>query len=186
VTTDVTLAPTSLALGNVVVTGAASGRAAGERKEASARAPGAGTSSTPTPSPAPASAPTNAARFGASPPAYGCYELGITPSSTQSRSGFRQVPRRISLDSALVPARADGPWYQVRDLGGSGAANGVWRPLGTDGIEAQWTYGSRMATLRLTGQGGSVLRGSVEEIDRATVTGEAGTVVAIKRSCGGG
>jgi hypothetical protein len=30
-----------------------------------------------------------------------------------------------------------------------------------------------------------MLRGSVEEIDRATATGEAGTVVAIRRSCQG-
>lgn len=119
--------------------------------------------------------------------AVGCYDLSITPATPQSRSGFRQVPRRIALDSTIVPARTDGVWYQVRDLGGAAgtAGNGVWRPTTPDGLEAQWTYGSRTGTLRLTGVPGPVLRGSLEEIDRAIGVGEAGVAVAAKVRCGG-
>ena len=115
--------------------------------------------------------------------AHGCYELGITPGSPQARADFRQVPRRIALDSAVVPARSDGIWYQVRDLTRSGVVNGVWRPTPPDGIEVQWTYGTKTATLRLTGVSGPVLRGSVEEIDRVSATGDAAAVVAGKTRC---
>jgi hypothetical protein len=120
-----------------------------------------------------------------SPPvtAHGCYELGITPGSPQARADFRQVPRRIALDSAVVPARSDGIWYQVRDLTRSGVVNGVWRPTPPDGIEVQWTYGTKTATMRLTGLSGPVLRGSVEEIDRVSATGDAAAVVAGKTRC---
>ena len=154
VTADVTLAPAPVAAAEAVASGA--------------RAPlGSAIARGPTPSVR----------------AYGCYDLGITPGSSQARADFRQVPRRISLDSAVVPARPDGIWYQVRDLTRGGVVNGVWRPTEPDGIEVQWTYGTKTATLRLTGVSSAVLRGSVEEIDRASATGDAAAVVAGKARC---
>jgi hypothetical protein len=50
-------------------------------------------------------------------------------------------------------------------------------------LELEWTYGSSTARIRLAGTAGAMMRGSVEEIDRATATGEAGTVVAVRRAC---
>ena len=165
-TVDFKLTAASVALENVVVTGAAAS--------------------------APRRAAVGSTIAPASPPqlqsatAVGCYDISITPVSPQARNGFRQVPRRLALDSTVVPTRTDGVWYQVRDLARTEgtAGNGVWRPTTGDGIEAQWTYGSRTATLRLTGVPGPVLRGSLEEIDRATAVGEAGVAVAAKVRCG--
>jgi hypothetical protein len=134
--------------------------------------------------PAPAVAPPQGQLV---PTAFGCYDLSITPATAQARSGFREVPRSIVLDSTVVPSRADGVWYQVRNTARTGgtAGDGVWRPTTPDGVEVQWTFGSRTATLRLTGVPGPVLRGSAEEIDRATAVGEAGVVVAAKVRCVG-
>lgn len=171
---DFTLTPSSVALSEMVVTGA-EGRARNVPAQTPARA-------APAPAPAAPSAP-ELLRTRPAPSIYGCYELGITPASTQARSGFLRVPRRIALDSIVAPARSDGVWYQVRDLVTGDGASGVWRPAGPEAIEVQWTYGTRTATVRLTGAAGSMLRGSVEEIDRATANGEAGTVVAVRRSC---
>jgi len=164
-TVDFKLAAASVALENVVVTGAAS---------APRRAAVGSTI-------APAAPPQSQSAT-----AVGCYDISITPVSPQSRNGFRQVPRRLALDSTVVPTRTDGVWYQVRDIARTEgtAGNGVWRPTSADGIEAQWTYGSRTATLRLTGVPGPVLRGTLEEIDRAAAVGEAGVAVAAKVRCG--
>ena len=113
----------------------------------------------------------------------GCYELGITATSV-SRTGFRQVPRRIALDSEIVPANADGVWYRARDLARTNpVANGLWRPSGSDAIELEFTFGSRTARIRVAGPPDAMMRGTVQEIDRATATGEGGDVVAVRRSC---
>jgi len=167
-TLDVRLTPSPANLENVVVTGAASAtRRATVGSTIAPAAPAAG-------------------QQGQSTTAVGCYDVSITPATPQSRNGFRQVPRRLALDSTVVPGRTDGVWYQVRDVARTGgtAGNGVWRPTTPDAIEAQWIYGTRTGTLRLTGVPGPVLRGSLEEVDRATGVGEAGVVVAAKVRCG--
>jgi len=179
VAADLVLAPTAMALQSVVVTSAAP---AAPR----ANAPERGRAAAPTPPPSPAPVPAAAeAQQPAS--AYGCYDLGITPGSAQTRTGFREIPRRIALDSAVATGRTDGVWYQVRDLDprAGTASNGVWRPAGTD-IELEWSYGTRTANVRLTGSASSsMMRGTVQEIDRAAVTGEGGSVVAVRRGCEG-
>ena len=163
-TADFRLSAAVASMENVVVTGAAS---------APPRAPAG--SSVAAAAPPPAQSPT----------AVGCYNLSITPATTPSRSGFREVPRNIALDSTVVPSRTDGVWYEVRATVRTGgtAGNGVWRPTTPDGVEVQWISGSRTVTLRLTGVPGPVLRGSAEEIDRATAVGEAGVVMASKVRC---
>jgi len=166
---DLVLQPAQTQLAEVVVTGQAAAASAksGARERAAA------------PIETPPGAPITAAQSNA----VGCYELGIT-SGTPTRTGFRQVPRRIALDSEIVPANADGIWYRARDLARVNTLpNGLWRPSGPDAVELEWTYGSRTARVRLAGPAGSMMRGSVEEIDRATATGEAGTVVAVRRAC---
>ena len=110
--------------------------------------------------------------------------MTITPTSQQARTSFRQTPRRLALDQEIVPSNADGVWYRARDLARTGAMpNGLWRPVGTDGIELEWTYGSRLARIQLTGPAGQVMRGTAEELDRASGTGEAGTVISVRSSC---
>jgi len=165
--TDIVLTPSSVALSEVVTTGTAAAR----KRTAAAT------------SDAPPGAPITAAQSNA----VGCYELGITPTAAQARTGFRQVPRRIALDSEIVPANADGVWYRARDLARVGTLpNGLWRPAGPDAVELEWSYGTRTDRVRLSGPPGSMMRGSIEEIDRATAMGEAGTVVAVRRPCEGG
>jgi len=175
VQTDVVLNATQTTLSEAVVTGTS---AAAPRAAAGARAK---TAAAPTPAvDTPPGAPITAEQSNA----VGCYDLGITPLSATRNSGFRQVPRRVALDSEIVPANADGVWYRARDLARtSPLANGLWRPTGTDAIELEFTYGSRTARVRVSGPPGAMMRGSLEEIDRATATGEAGNVVAVRRSC---
>jgi hypothetical protein len=170
-TADIVLRPAQTTLSEVVTTGTAAAVSVPARKAAARdRAEVADT---------PPGAPVTATQSNA----VGCYELGITP-STATRNGFRQVPRRVALDAEIVPANADGVWYRARDLARTAAApNGLWRPTGPDGIEIEWTYGSRTARVRVSGPAGSMMRGTLEEIDRATATGEAGTVVAVRRAC---
>jgi hypothetical protein len=110
--------------------------------------------------------------------------MGITPSAPRTRVPLRQTPRRVSLDAEIVPSNADGVWYRARDLGRSTSVqSGLWRPVGTDGIELEWTYGTFTARIRLTGPATQMMRGNVEELDRANGTGESGTVVSIKIAC---
>jgi hypothetical protein len=168
---DIVLAPAQVALSEVVTTGTAPSVAAPARKRASTPAID-----------TPPGAPVTASQSNA----VGCYELGITATGTQARTGFRQVPRRLSLDPDIVPANAEGVWYRARDLSRVGTLpNGLWRPAGTDAIELEWTNGPRTDRVRLSGPAGSMMRGTVEEIDRATATGDAGTVVAVRRPCEG-
>src|SRR5688572_12687060 len=160
---DFTLVPEQTKLENVVVTGTSEARSRAAPARAEAAAPRPAESST----------------------AYGCYDLGITPATSQARSDFRQVPRRIALDSTVVPGPSDGEWYQARDLAGVSAA-GIWRPTSAGSIEVRWTYGTRTATIRLTGVGAEVLRGHASEIDTATALGASATVVAAKTRCPAG
>jgi hypothetical protein len=170
-TAEIVLAPSQVALSEVVTTGTASSVAVPARKRANAPA-----IETPPGAPVPASQSN----------AVGCYELGITATGAQARTGFRQVPRRLALDPDIVPANAEGVWYRARDLSRVGTLpNGLWRPAGTDAIELEWDYGTRNDRLRLSGPAGSMMRGTIQEIDRATATGEAGTVVAVRRPCDG-
>ena len=177
VETDVVLNASQLALSEVVVTGAqgAAPRAAPSPKAKTA-APG-----RPVPrGDTPPGAPITAEESGA----VGCYDLGITAVSVSRNTGFRQVPRRVALDSEIVPANADGVWYRARDLARANPlANGLWRPTGPDAIELEFTFGSRTARIRVSGPAGAMMRGSLEEIDRATANGDAGNVVAVRRSC---
>ncbi len=174
---DVMLSATQTALSNVVVTGAA-GAAAPTRAPRAAVARGK-TAAAPVPADTAPGAPVTAAQSNA----VGCYELGITPLSA-SRNPFRQVPRRVALDSEIVPANADGVWYRARDLSRPNPLpEGLWRPTGPDAIELEWVYGSRTARIRVSGPAGSMMRGNLEEIDRARATGEAANVVAIRKSC---
>ncbi len=172
--TDVVLNASPPALNDVVVTSAAGAppRAAPSAKAKTAPAPAPSVDTAP-------GAPITAEQSNA----VGCYELGITATSV-SRTGFRQVPRRIALDSEIVPANADGVWYRARDLARTNpVANGLWRPSGSDAIELEFTFGSRTARIRVAGPPDAMMRGSVQEIDRATATGEGGNVVAVRRSC---
>jgi len=83
-----------------------------------------------------------------------------------------------------VPANAEGVWYRARDLARTNPlANGLWRPTGPDAIELEFSYGSRTARIRVSGPAGAMMRGSLEEIDRAAATGNAANVVAVRRSC---
>jgi anti-sigma factor RsiW len=175
-TTDVVLTPTTTALSEVVVTGAQQST----RREQAGSAKANAAPPPPSPEVAPG-APITAAQSNA----VGCYDLGITPLAP-SRTGFRGVPRRIALDAEIVPANAGGIWYRARDLARTNAMpNGLWRPSGPTAVEIEWTYGSRTGRVTLSGPAGSIMRGTVEEIDRATATGEAGTVVALRRPCDG-
>ena len=172
--TDVVLNASPGALNDVVVTSAAGAapRAAPSAKAKTAPARAQSVDTAP-------GAPITAEQSNA----VGCYELGITATSV-SRNGFRQVPRRIALDSEIVPANADGVWYRARDLARTNpVANGLWRPSGSDAIELEFTFGSRTARIRVAGPPDAMMRGSVQEIDRATATGEGGNVVAVRRSC---
>ena len=172
--TSVVLNATQTALSEVIVT---SGQGAAPRPAAGARAK--------TAAPAPAvDAPPGAPITAEQSNAVGCYDLGITPLSASRNNGFRQAPRRVALDSEIVPANADGVWYRARDLARTNPlANGLWRPTGTNAIELEFTYGSRTARIRVSGPPGAMMRGSLEEIDRATATGEGASVVAVRRSC---
>jgi len=172
--TDVVLNPAVTELGNVVVTGAA-----GSQREERA-----GKSKAPSPAPAPpADAPPGAPTTAAQSDAVGCYELGIT-ALTPTRNTFAGMPRRVALDSEIVPANADGVWYRARDLARTNVQrNGLWRPAGPNQIELEWTYGSRTVRVHVSGPPGSMMRGNLEEIDRARATGEAAAVVAIRRTC---
>jgi hypothetical protein len=173
---DVMLSATQTALSNVVVTGAAGAAPTPAPRAAGARAK---TAAAPVPADSPPGAPVTAAQSNA----VGCYELGITPLSA-SRNPFRQVPRRVALDSEIVPANADGVWYRARDLSRANPLpEGLWRPTGPDAIELEWVSGSRTARIRVSGPAGSMMRGNLEEIDRARATGEAANVVAIRKSC---
>jgi anti-sigma factor RsiW len=172
--TDVVLNASPVALNDVVVTSAAGAapRAAPSAKAKTAPARAQSVDTAP-------GAPITAEQSNA----VGCYDLGITATSV-SRNGFRQVPRRIALDSEIVPANADGVWYRARDLARTNpVANGLWRPSGSDAIELEFTFGSRTARIRVAGPPDAMMRGSVQEIDRATATGEGGNVVAVRRSC---
>jgi hypothetical protein len=91
----------------------------------------------------------------------------------------------MALDSVVVPANADGGiWYRARDLATTNTVpNGRWRPSGPGAVEIEWTAGSRVARVVISGLGQAKLQGTVEEIDRATATGEGGQVVASRRPC---
>jgi hypothetical protein len=174
-TADVVLRPSQVSLSEVVVTGAAASRSVAQDrgKPRALSAPVAAAEAAPG---AAVTAPQSSA--------VGCYDMGITPNSQQARASFRQTPRRVALDAEIVPSNADGVWYRARDLAQTGAVpNGLWRPVGTDGIELEWTYGSLLARVRLTGPVGTMMRGTVEELDRSRGTGEAGTVVSVRTSC---
>ena len=176
-TVDVVLRPTRTMLSEVQTAGTTSVRVFRSAPKAAA---------SPVAPAAPGEAAPGAAVTAAQSNAVGCYEMGITPTSQQTRTGFRQTPRRVALDAAIVPSNADGVWYLARDLARTGAVpNGLWRPVDADGLELEWTYGSRVARVRLTGAAGRMMRGTVEEIDRASGTGESGTVVSVRTSCGG-
>ena len=173
-TAEIVLAPAQVALNEAVVTGSS---VAVPSSPSSARRRASASGIEPAPG-----APVTAAQSNA----VGCYELGITPTGAQTRTGFRQVPRRIALDSEIVPANADGVWYRARDLSRVGTLpNGLWRPAGPDAVELEWSYGTRTDRVRLSGPAGSMMRGTIEEIDRATATGDAGSVVAVRRPCDG-
>ena len=171
VATDVILRPVVTSLSRIVVTGAP---ATAERK-----ALGASVAVRPLADSAPGAA------VGANDSnAIGCYELGVTPSSTQARTSLRQVPHRIALDGQIVPANADGIWYRARDLARTGAVtDGLWRPVGTDGVEIEWTYGSKIARIRLAGSARGMMRGTVDEIDRSGGSNQSGDVVSNRRPC---
>ena len=171
-TADVTLKPSVLTLNQVVVTGSNSVSVARGAAKASPAAP------------PPAELAPGAAVTAGQSNAVGCYEMSITPNTQQGRANFRQTPRRAALDAEIVPSNADGIWYRARDLARTGAVpDGLWRPVGTDGLELEWTYGTRTARIRLTGPASQMMRGTAEEIDRSTGTGEAGSVVAMRASC---
>jgi hypothetical protein len=163
-TADFTLVPEQVSLQSVVVTSQAEARSRGA---AAARAE------------APGSRPAESVT------AYGCYDLGITPARSQTRSDFRQIPRRIALDSIVVQGPSDGVWYRARDLTGT-SAPGIWRPTSAQSIEVRWTFGTRTSTVRLSGVGTEVLRGHAEEIDTAAALGTSAVVVAAKTRCPGG
>ena len=173
---NVVLAPARTELSNVVVTGSASAVAqsgARAKAEAPASRPAAPPVDTAPGAPIPASQSK----------ALGCYELGIT-ALMRTRNTFSGMPRRIALDEDMMPANAEGIWYRARDLSRTNPQpNGLWRPTGQDAVEIEWTYGSRTARVRVSGPAGSMMRGTLEEIDRATANGEAANVVAIRRSC---
>lgn len=168
VTADAVLKPVAVALENVVVTGTASTQQRSSLGNSVTRvdaAPG---------------APVTALQSNA----IGCYEMSITPSAAQARSNFRQTPRRVALDGEIVPSNADGVWYRARDLARvSPVPNGLWRPVGTDGLELEWVYATFTARIRLTGPVTSMMRGTAEELNRAQGTGESGSVVSIKSTC---
>ena len=173
-TVDVTLKPSVRTLESVVTTAAPVTVMRGNARVAAPAAP------------APAEAAPGAAVTAAQSNAVGCYEMSITPNSPQARTSFRQTPRRLALDAEIVPSNADGVWYRARDLARTGAVpNGLWRPVGTDGLELEWTYGTRVARISLTGPAGQLLRGTAEEIDRSNGTGESGSVVSTRASCTG-
>jgi hypothetical protein len=177
VTADVVLSPSPVTLSAVTpsaVTPSAAGAAA-------PRQGGRSRTAAPAPAPPPPQASPAASTQTSS---VGCYDLSITPGSSPSRTGFRQMPRSVALDAEVAPSTAEGVWYRARDLSKTGALpNGVWRPTGAESIELTWTYGSRTAQIYLIGRPGSRLDGTIQEIDRATATGEAGTVVTIRRAC---
>jgi anti-sigma factor RsiW len=181
VSADIVLAPAMLALDQVVVTGTA----ASERKRAT---------SSSVPPPSATNAPARGATPAPQPPtlqqqaqatAAGCYEWTVTPTGVQARTRFLQVPRRLALDTVVTPSSNDGIWYLARDLARTAVLpNGSWRP--TDGgIEVQWVVGAKTSTVRLTGSANGVMRGNIEEIDRAAGTGESGSVISVRRSCDG-
>jgi len=171
---DIVLNPARTELSSVVVTGtSAAAPQSAARAKASAPNPAAPAVDTPP------GAPITAAQSNA----VGCYELGIT-ALMPTRNTFRGMPRRVALDSEIVPANAEGVWYRARDLARANPQpNGLWRPTGPDAIEIEWTYGSRTSRVRVAGPAGSMMRGNLEEIDRATANGEAANVVAVRRSC---
>ena len=172
-TVDVTLKPSVRALDQVVTTDTVTVVRGSARARPAA--------------PALAEAAPGAAVTAGQSNAVGCYEMGITPNARQVRPNvLRQTPRRVALDAEIVPSTADGIWYRARDLARTGAVpNGMWRPVGTDGIELEWTYGTRLARIRLTGPASQMMRGTVEEIDRSNGTGESGSVVTTRLSCTG-
>ena len=172
-TAELVLRPVTTRLSSVVVTGTGS-----EQR----RRP-AGLATAPAPVPASEAAPRgDAAKTQSN--AIGCYELGITSNNAgqPARTGLVRIPRRVALDSEIVPASVEGVWYRARDLAGA-MPNGLWRPVGADGVEVEWTYGTRVARLRLTGAPAAMMRGTVEDIDRAAGTVESGTVVSSRRAC---
>jgi hypothetical protein len=117
--------------------------------------------------------------------AIGCYELGITASTAQRRAtSLTQVPRRVALDGDVVPSNVDGIWYRARDLAPDGTLiTGLWRPLGTNGVEVEWKYGTKVARIRLTGAADVMMRGTVDEMDSSAGTNESGSVVSSRRNC---
>ena len=116
--------------------------------------------------------------------AAGCYEWTVTPSpSTQQRTRFLQVPRRLALDTIVTPSSNEGTWYQARDLAPTNTLpNGSWRPI-ESGVDVEWIVGTKLSRVTLTGSLTAVMRGTIQEIDRTAGTGEAGQVVAVRRSC---
>jgi hypothetical protein len=171
-TADVVLRPAVTSLDEVVVTSSASAPTRRSAGSSIAR-------SAPSPEAAPGAAVTATESN-----AIGCYELGITPTTPRSRTAIRQVPRLVALDGEIVPSNLDGVWYRARDLSRTGALpDGLWRPVGTDGVELEWTYGTWIARIRLTGPPRAMMRGTVDEIDRGSGTSESGSVVSSRRSC---
>ena len=170
---DVVLRPVVNSLSEVVVTGTGATRQRASVGSAIARSPAANEEKAP-----------GAAVTAQQSNAVGCYDMGITPSAQRTRVPLRQTPRRVALDAEIVPSNADGVWYRARDLArATTIQSGLWRPVGTDGIELEWTYGMLTARIRLTGAPTSMMRGTVEELDRANGTGESGSVVSVKTAC---
>jgi hypothetical protein len=85
----------------------------------------------------------------------------------------------------VTPSSNDGIWYLARDLARTNTLpSGLWRPI-ESGVEVQWVVGPKTSTVRLTGSGDAVMRGTIEEIDRSAGTGESGNVISMRRSCEG-
>jgi hypothetical protein len=169
--TEVVLTPVVTSLSEVVVTGTATEQRRQALGSSIARSRAASSDSAP-----------GAAVTATQSRAIGCYEMGITP-STASRISLRQVPRRVALEGEIVPANADGIWYRARDLAPGATSDGLWRPVGTNGVEIEWLYGTKVARLRLTGAPPAMMRGELEEMDRSGGSNESGSVVSSRRAC---
>ena len=176
VSADIVIAPSVVALNDVVVTGTSAGRERSNRPVS------------PAPTAPPANAPASGAAFAqrqgaAQVSAAGCYEWTVTSNTAQQRTRFLQVPRRLALDTVVTPSSNDGIWYLARDLARTGTLpNGLWRPI-ESGIEVQWVAGVKTSTVRLTGSVNAVMRGNIEEIDRSAGIGESGNVISMRRPC---
>jgi anti-sigma factor RsiW len=178
---DVVITPTTLQLDQVVVTGTS----ANVQRERAARSAPQPKTAAPSSAPTPVVASEQRAAAQPQSSAAGCYEWTVTSTTAQQRTRFLQVPRRLALDTVVTPSSNDGIWYRARDLSRTAVLpNGLWRPIDS-GVEVQWVVGAKTSTVRLTGSLNAVMRGKIEEIDRAAGTGESGDVISMRRPCEG-